>query len=329
MGRTLLATVDIGGMDCRDSVSPATEQAVSDAFAVILQMSSDKIKGILVCKDNELKGSPPMPRPNGVAVWPLPVEERSLKVDLHIVCASSAAVLLKRPMLQHLNGGEGLLSITTKFTENLQKNNICPAEAGCEKVVVESVTPKEKSDSGAAHFVSVFGYTLSDLMRLTGRPAPTRMSGPPGSEVHYGDDTDGWLLSRNKRLTFIRAFKDEYRLQLLLRDSEKWLETERKGFEEKFDEMRREYAAALRVYKSSANYTNPVRVASGGENKDGVSDLNAAADKETEQEKKEEDEAHTMKERNNRAGDELVRLTNEFERLEPKAENLSEPFEWP
>ena len=97
------------------------------------------------------------------------------------------------------------LSITTKFTENLQKNNICPAEAGCEKVVVESVTPKEKRIV-ELRFASVFGYTLSDLMRLTGRPAPTRMSGPPGRKKYYGDDTDGYAVEQKQAIDIHPGF---------------------------------------------------------------------------------------------------------------------------
>ena len=324
--RTLVATVQIGGMDCSDAVSPTTERAVSNAFSIVLQMSAEKIKCILKCRDDELKGGVPKSRPNGVSEWPLPVEERSIEIELHVVCVSPASALLKRPMLQHLNGGRGLLSITTKLVAGLKKGNVCPIEGGCSKVVVESVAPdsKKQGDSGSAHFTSVFGYTLSDLMRLTGRPPPARMTGPPGMEIHEGDDTDGWLLSTNKRLTFIRAFTDEYKLQKLLADSAKWLETQRKGFKEKFDETRRSYEAALKLYKSSSNYVNPVRAAS-----EPGKIQETLGNEENSTQKQGKSMAQIMKDRSDKAGDELIRLTKEFGTLEKKAENLSQPFEWP
>jgi hypothetical protein len=318
--KTLNIVVQLGGMSCDDVVSPNTEKSMSRSLSVVLQTDVAHAKTTAMC-DGEA----------GEDVVSLPIEERALEFHVQVECTTPAGKLMKKKMLQALNGG-GLSSVTETLVAEFIKHDACPKESaaekemskqeitqgGCSNVVIESLTPKHPG-AGAQQFVTVFGYTMGDLMSMVGSTKPTRLIGPP-SETNQ---QQGWLASENQRLTFVRSFLDEYNLQLLLKDEEDWSNKAHNGYVEKAHETEEKYKEALKIYKSSSNYHNPAVEMNKVNSDDGMN--KTKTDFDLEMERIENDEKRKVKVSSKALKD----LTNVFESLEPKAQNMSEPFQWP
>jgi hypothetical protein len=320
----LNVVVQLGGMSCADAIAPKTNNAVSRSMSVVLQTDRDRLQTTLLCNHD-----------NATAAAALPIEERVLEVNVQITCLSKASKVLKKNMVQSLNGA-GLSAVTEAIVSELLARDACPPAAtaaammtdqdlqqgGCSNVVVESMTPKHPGVQNQ-QFVTVFGFTMGDLIRMVGTPLPGRQTGPPVQGMQGMQGTaagPSWLQSENQRLLFVRSFLEEYNLQVLLKDSEDWATKVSNGMHEKLKETKKKYAAALRVYQSAVNHKNPAldlqRLNSGTTNRSNFEVEMARVQKE--EEKKVEESSRELKE-----------YTHTLAHLERQANNASEPFAWP